>query len=103
MTYTFKCDKCGHIDDKNVSISRRLDTFKCHSCGEEAFKYDEMLTLQGQRIAYVDSPLSWAEKNNMPTVDMAAGLKGFGRRTAGVHRVIPGLPGHEGGESKREL
>ena len=103
MTYTFRCHACDHTADKNVSLSRRLDTFKCDACGADEYRYDEMLTLQGQRIAYVDSPLAWAEKNNMPTVDMAAGLKGFGRRTAGVHRVVPGLPGHEGGESKKEL
>ena len=103
MIYTFKCGACGNADDKNVSISRRLDTFKCEKCGADEFRYDEALTLQGQRLTYIDSPLAWAEKNNMPTVDMAAGLKGFGRRTKGVHRVVPGLPGYEGGESKREL
>lgn len=103
MTYTFRCHACDHTADKNVSLSRRLDTFKCDACGADEYRYDEMLTLQGQRITYVDSPLAWAEKNNMPTVDMAAGLKGFGRRTTGVHRVVPGLPGYEGGESKREL
>ena len=103
MTYTFRCHACGHTADKNVSLSRRLDTFNCDACGADEYRYDEMLTLQGQRIASVDSPLAWAEKNNMPTVDMAAGLKGFGRRTTGVHRVVPGLPGYGGGESKREL
>ena len=103
MIYAFRCVACGHVDDKNVNFETRSNPLKCDACGKNEFIYNEALTIQGSRLAYIDSPLAWAEKNNMPTVDMAAGLKGFGRRTAGVHRVVPGLPGHEGGESKKEL
>ena len=120
MVLTFKCTACGHgfdvayvpspVDGRPDAVrpARHADRSRCltcEECGAEAAWFDDAAywSTQGPP-AYVPSPLAWMEAHTPArAIDMAAGIKTRRGTSAGLQRVIPGLPGREGGLSKREV
>lgn len=117
MTLNFMCSKCGYKFEmsfvpnpfpdrpKAVRPARSEDrerTTECPSCEELAAVFDAKAFWSGPPPVYVPSPLRWVETHvpdakirDMTHVNTRGG-------SGGVQRILPGLPGREGGFSKRE-
>ena len=100
MIYTFQCDSCEHHEEVwGVKMAERNDVRTCPKCGEEAFKYNFALTVQGSRVAYHEDVNSFMERkmarSKVWTPPPAQGGKakaGYYGGKAGAGRHYPGDP-----------